>query len=119
MRAHGWAKEQKQEFKFSMLKWVVFDIYYNWIKRTSEKPCQGIFLASKANLKESIRMFESIIEDVTFHAYSGKSLEEVQAMSDITKKYDDLGYGDYFITKDQFIAALYAAPAAKFKAAKK
>ena len=76
-------------------------------------------LASKANLKESIRMFESIIEDVTFHAYSGKSLEEVQAMSDITKKYDDLGYGDYFITKDQFIAALYAAPAAKFKAAKK
>lgn len=76
-------------------------------------------VASLVDLNESIRMFESILEDITFHAFSGKTLQEVQAMKEITKPYDDKGYGEGFITTAAFVEALYAAPAAKYKQAKK
>lgn len=76
-------------------------------------------IANMNDLKESHRMFESILEDVTFFAFSGKTLEEILAMKEITKAYDDKGYGEGFITTAAFVEALYAEPAAKYKKAKK
>lgn len=76
-------------------------------------------LSSKKDVQETIRMFESVLEDVTFYAYSGKTLQEVQALkSEITKPYDDKGYGDAFITTDAFLEVLYSGPAQKAKRAK-
>lgn len=76
-------------------------------------------LANKADVDETIRMYTFLKDRVAYHALSGKSLEEVQAMKDITKPYDDKGFGDYFITTDGFIEALYKAPAIKYGKMKK
>lgn len=71
-------------------------------------------LANKADLDETIRMYAFLQNRVAYHVLEGKSLEEVKAMKDITKPYDDKGYGDYFITTDGFIEALYKEPAIKY-----
>ena len=71
-------------------------------------------LARKSDVDETIRMYTFLKDRVAYHALSGKSLEEIKAMKDITKPYDDKGYGDYFITTEAFIEALFREPAVKY-----
>ncbi len=64
-------------------------------------------------------MFEVLNNQVQFHYVSGKSLEEVLAMKELTAPYDAEGFGDGFIKTKDFLTVLYEHATRKFKGAQK
>ena len=62
---------------------------------------------NKAELKEYLAMLEYIRKGVNDQITAGKSEEEVVGDASITKKYDDLGYGDWFIKPETIRLLLY------------
>jgi glyoxylase-like metal-dependent hydrolase (beta-lactamase superfamily II) len=64
-------------------------------------------LSNKAALKPYIEMLEVIQERVLAEIKAGKSELEVTRNTSITKKYDDLGYGDWFISGEVLRKTFY------------
>ncbi len=54
-------------------------------------------ISNKKELSDYLIMLEEIRDKVAEQIAEGKTLEEVKAATEITKTYDDLGYGDWFI----------------------
>lgn len=44
---------------------------------------------------------------VAYHFLKGKSEQEILRMTDITKEYDDKGFGDGYITRERFLKSIY------------
>ncbi|MFK7747303.1 MAG: MBL fold metallo-hydrolase [Kordia sp.] len=64
-------------------------------------------LSNKAALKLYLEMLESIEKKVIAEIKAGKTEEEVTQNNAITKKYDDLGYGDWFISGEVLRKTFY------------
>ena len=66
-------------------------------------------LATKADVAETKKILEFIYEKVTFHFLNDKTEDQVAQMRDITKFYDEKGYGDGFISTEKFLRSVYKA----------
>ncbi|GEQ85280.1 cyclase [Patiriisocius marinistellae] len=64
-------------------------------------------LATKTDVVKTINMLTYLWKQIMFHHGSGKTEAEILAMKDLTKKYDDLNYGDGFITTEKIIKTIY------------
>lgn len=64
-------------------------------------------LSNKAEYKAYLQMLEEITGAVKAEIDKGKSLDEVAQNSALTKKYDDLDYGNYFIKSEVFRTMIY------------
>lgn len=59
----------------------------------------------------SLKMLRDLKRQVTFHFLKGKTEAEIIAMRDFTKAYDDLGFGDGFISTEKILKTIYDAVA--------
>jgi len=64
-------------------------------------------IATIADVKYTHNMMVALKNSVAYQYISGKSKEEILAMKDITKPYDDNGFGDGFISTESFIGLIY------------
>lgn len=64
-------------------------------------------LGTYKDLQKTINMLSIIYKRVTANYINKKTEEEVANMKDITKEYDDLGYGNGFISTEAFLRMLY------------
>ena len=72
-------------------------------------------LATMADVKYTKSMFRYLNEKIKYHVVDNKTVEEVLAMSDLTKEYDDKGFGEGFITTEKFVRTLYSETAKRYK----
>lgn len=70
-------------------------------------PGQGN-LGTFKDLKDTIIMLQTLYNRVATAYVNRKTEAEVLNMSDITKMYDDQGYGDGFISTEAFVKMLYS-----------
>jgi glyoxylase-like metal-dependent hydrolase (beta-lactamase superfamily II) len=59
------------------------------------------------DLQKASYMLSIIYKRVTTHYINKKTEEEVAQTKDITKEFDDLGYGDGFISREAFLRTVY------------
>lgn len=59
------------------------------------------------DLQKAANMLSIVYKRVTTNYINKKTEEEVAKMTDLTKEYDDQGYGSGFITTDAFLRMLY------------
>jgi cyclase len=71
-------------------------------------------LGTKANLKYSHDMMVAVRNSVAYHYVSGKSKEEIFAMDDITRAYDELGFGSGYISRTKFMELIYETTKSKY-----
>ncbi len=64
-------------------------------------------MSTKTELKAYLEMLESIEEKVVAAIKAGKTEAQVTEDTSITKKYDDLGYGDWFISGEVLRKTFY------------
>ncbi|CAM1370942.1 MBL fold metallo-hydrolase [Tenacibaculum xiamenense] len=64
-------------------------------------------LSSKAELKEYLTMLEEIKTSILTEISSGRTEEEVTKNPKLTKKYDDLNYGNWFISGEAIRRTFY------------
>lgn len=64
-------------------------------------------VARRVDVSYTRGMLVFLRDRVAFHHVSGKSKEEILAMTELTKEYDDKGFGDGFINKDRFMEMIY------------
>lgn len=77
-------------------------------------------VASKSDLKYSHDMLVALKNSISFHLLNGKTKEEVLAMKELTKEYDDAGFGDYYIKTETMVEMVYDIAKQKYpKPAKK
>jgi glyoxylase-like metal-dependent hydrolase (beta-lactamase superfamily II) len=69
-------------------------------------------VASIDDLKYTERMFQFLSDRIAYYILDNKTEAEVIAMG-LTKEYDDRGFGDGFITTDQFVGIMYKELAKK------
>lgn len=60
-------------------------------------------LANQKDLKQSMEMLESIYSQVTSELKKGATTEQILANKSITAKYDELGFGDGFISTEKML----------------
>jgi glyoxylase-like metal-dependent hydrolase (beta-lactamase superfamily II) len=70
-------------------------------------------LATLDDVKFTKSMLGYLMKRVTHFIINFKSEEEIVAMKEITKKYDDKGYGDGFISTEKMIRTIYKEVSAK------
>ncbi|WP_420571797.1 MBL fold metallo-hydrolase [Kordia sp.] len=64
-------------------------------------------LSTKAELQAYVEMLEDIEKNIITEISAGKLEEEVTKNTSLTKKYDDLGYGDWFISGEVLRKTFY------------
>jgi glyoxylase-like metal-dependent hydrolase (beta-lactamase superfamily II) len=65
-------------------------------------------LGTYKDLKNTINMLQTLNNRVTTAYVNRKTEAEVLSMTDLTKTYDDQGYGSGFITTEAFVKMLYS-----------
>tara|TARA_R110002072_G_scaffold142804_4_gene288373 strand:- start:26683 stop:27576 length:894 start_codon:yes stop_codon:yes gene_type:complete len=65
-------------------------------------------VGSKKDVDLAAEMLSFIEGRINYHYLDKKTIEEVLSMTDITSQFDDLGYGNGYITREKFIRMLYA-----------
>lgn len=71
-------------------------------------------VARLQDVKQLLQLMEIVYKRISFHHLNGKSEAEIIAMSDLTANYDAQGFGDHFITREQFMKMVYDAVAARY-----
>ena len=71
-------------------------------------------VANIEDLKYTERMFQYLTDKIAYHVVDKKTVEQVIAM-ELTKEYDDKGFGDGFITTEQFVSMMYKELAKKYR----
>ncbi|MEL6810425.1 MAG: MBL fold metallo-hydrolase [Bacteroidota bacterium] len=71
-------------------------------------------IGNKGDVKALHDMMIAVKNSVAFHYLSGKSKEEIFAMKEITKPYDDMGYGDAYISTEKWLTLIYDITKAKY-----
>ena len=64
-------------------------------------------IANKADLKAAGNMLSTLHKRVSFQYLNKKTEAEILRMRDITKEYDDLGYGDGLISTEKILKTIY------------
>lgn len=64
-------------------------------------------VSNKEEYQSFLTMLETLRTNVQSEIDKGKSEDEVAANNAITKQYDDLGYGDFFINSERIKRAIY------------
>ena len=64
-------------------------------------------ISNKEEYQSFLTMLETLRTNVQSEIDKGKSEDEVAANNAITKQYDDLGYGDFFINSERIKRAIY------------
>jgi hypothetical protein len=64
-------------------------------------------IASLEDVKYTFNMFRYLSEKIAFHYVDKKTEDQVVSMSELTKEYDDKGFGEGFITTERFVRTLY------------
>jgi len=64
-------------------------------------------IAKKSDLNFSANMLTQLYKWVTFHYVNRKTEAEIINMRDFTKTYDDMGYGDGFISTEKILQTIY------------
>lgn len=81
-------------------------IYQMCDKNTKIIPGHGI-VGNRQDIRKMQQMIETISKKVAFQYLNGKTEEEIIAMNELTSVYDEQGYGDHFITREQFMKMIY------------
>lgn len=76
-------------------------------------------IASISDVKYTASMLEFITNKVDYHRVAQKTVDQVLAMKDLTKEYDDKGFGDGFISREKLIRAAYEESTLKYPMTKK
>jgi cyclase len=72
-------------------------------------------IASKGDVSYTYNMIRFLTEKITFLVVQKKTEDQVVSMSELTKEYDDKGFGEGFITTEKFIRTLYKEVSKKYK----
>jgi len=72
-------------------------------------------IATINDVRYTRAMYRFLTERVAYHVIDNKTEAEVVAMGELTKEYDDKGFGEGFITTDKFIKSLYDETAKKYR----
>lgn len=75
-------------------------------------------IASKKDVKYTLSMLEFLKNRVAYYVVGKKTEAEILSMKEITKEYDDKGFGDGFITRDKFVSKLYEEALKRYPSAK-
>jgi len=71
-------------------------------------------VANRKDVKSMLQLLELVYKRVAFHHLNGKSEAEIIAMRDLTADYDAQGFGDHFITREQFMKMIYDEVAERY-----
>lgn len=63
-------------------------------------------------------MLEFLSTRVAYHRMDGKSLEQILGMTDLTKEFEEKGFGNSFISREKFITMLYEDAVRKYSVTK-
>jgi cyclase len=77
---------------------------------------------SIANLDDVVyaqSMLKFLSSRVTYYRVEGKSLEQILSMTELTKEFEDKGFGNAFISREEFITVLYQDALRKYPTIKK
>jgi glyoxylase-like metal-dependent hydrolase (beta-lactamase superfamily II) len=77
-------------------------------------PGHGI-IASKADVSYTYNMIRFLNERIALEVVQKKTEDQVVSMSELTKEYDDKGFGEGFITTEKFVRTLYKEVSKKYK----
>ena len=72
-------------------------------------------IAKMKDVKYTKSMLEFLHSKVAYHYVGRKSKEQIMAMKDITKEFDDKGYGSGYISTEKFMDFIYEDVALKYK----
>ncbi|MBE9489381.1 MAG: MBL fold metallo-hydrolase [Bacteroidetes bacterium] len=72
-------------------------------------------LATIEDVKYTQSMISFLTERIVFHIVSKKTEKEILQMKDLTKEFDNKGFGDGFISTEKFIKALYKDMSKKYR----
>ena len=72
-------------------------------------------IASKEDVSYTYNMIRFLSERIAFYVVQKKTEDQVASMNEITKVYDDKGFGEGFITTEKFVRTLYKEVSKKYK----
>ncbi len=72
-------------------------------------------IASIDDVSYTYNMIRFLSESIAFQVVQKKTEDQVVSMSEITKEYDDNGFGEGFITTEKFVRTLYKEVSKKYK----
>lgn len=72
-------------------------------------------LATVKDIKYTQSMLEHLHSKVAYHFIGRKSKEQIMAMKEITKEFDDKGYGSGYISTEKFMDFIYEDVAIKYR----
>lgn len=72
-------------------------------------------IASMKDVKYTKSMLEFLHSKVAYHYVGRKSKEQIMAMKDITKEFDDKGFGSGYISTEKFMDFIYEDVALRYK----
>ena len=72
-------------------------------------------IATKDDVLYTHKMLEFLNDRIAFHILQNKTENQVVAMSDLTKEFDDKGFGEGFITTERLVRTLYKEISKKYK----
>ena len=64
-------------------------------------------IASLEDVKYTMNMFRYLSQNIAYHYLDKKTEDQVVAMNELTREYDDKGFGEGFITTEKFVRTLY------------
>jgi len=72
-------------------------------------------IASITDVRYTLSMMEYVTGKVTYHRVDKKTEDQVAGMKDITKEYDEKGFGKGFISTDAFVRGAYKEAAQRYQ----
>jgi glyoxylase-like metal-dependent hydrolase (beta-lactamase superfamily II) len=72
-------------------------------------------IASKDDVSYTYNMIRFLNERIALEVVQKKTEDQVLLMSDLTKEYDDKGFGEGFITTEKFVRTIYKEVSKKYK----
>lgn len=71
-------------------------------------------IASLDDVIYTLNMLRYLSENISYHYIDKKTEEQVVSMNQLTKEYDDKGFGEGFITTEKFVRTLYQEVSKKY-----
>lgn len=72
-------------------------------------------IASKDDVSYTYNMLRFLNERIALKVVQKKTEEEIVSMTELTKEYDDKGFGEGFITTEKFVRTIYKEVSKKYK----
>jgi glyoxylase-like metal-dependent hydrolase (beta-lactamase superfamily II) len=72
-------------------------------------------IATKDDVSYTYNMIRFLSERIALYAVQKKTEDQVASMSELTKEYDDKGFGEGFVTTEKFVRTMYKEVSKKYK----